>query len=51
MTPAFIKVVEAGAKTLGAEFEAGESEEVLKLRNELKKCQEENQLLKEKNQL
>ena len=51
MTPAFIKVIEAGAKVLGAEFEPEEIEELLKLRNELKKCQEENQLLKEKSQL
>ena len=51
VTPAFIKVVEAGAKALGAKFEAEESEEVLKLRNELKKCQEENQWLKEQIQL
>ena len=51
VTPTFIKVVEAGAKVLGAKFEAEESEGVLKLQNELKMCQEENQLLKEKNQL
>ena len=51
VTPAFIKAVEAGAKALGAEFETEESEGVLKLRNELKKYQEENKLLREQSQL